>query len=147
MKVLIIHHLEPIWQKGYGGFGESFESLQEKFLAYLSENSFQRVILTRFEDWRACSSEGYFSELLDLISEVRDYAYGWEAEMFQDESDYCEGGTHSEVVYLPEWLKQLKKRGAQVTLTGAFEGECIEDMEIALSHLEIPFTKARSLIL
>jgi hypothetical protein len=149
VKVLIIHHLEPCWNSGYQSKGESFESLQEKFIEFLNENSFTKVILTRFEDWTAKIEDGYFHEFLEKVSRVYDYAYGWEWEQFAeytpDEIEVCEGGNHSQCVLIADWMHELK--GADVTISGAFDGECIEDLEIALNHLEIPFTREESLIL
>jgi hypothetical protein len=112
-KVLIIHHLEPMWESGYRGIGgTSFDRLQENFIEFLQENEFDKVILTRFEDYKATVAEGYFPELLEFISKVEEYSYAWEAEMFQDASEYCEGGNHSQVVWLVNVSKSWKSRCA-----------------------------------
>jgi hypothetical protein len=147
VKVLVIHHLEPCWGSGYSRFGTTFDELQEKFLDFLSENEFDRVILTRFEDWTAEPAHGYFPELLERISQVHDYGYGWERECMKENPDrFCEGGSHSEVVEIADWMIPLKK-ASQVHIAGAFDGECIEDLEIALRHLEIDFNRIEKLII
>ncbi len=146
MRVLIIHHLEKCWESGYCGFGLSFERLQEKFVEFLQENSFDRIILTRFEDWKATPEDGYFPEFLEFISEVRDYAYGWDKECTKgNEERFCVGGTHSDFVLIDDWM--LKLRGCDVTISGAFDGECVEDLEIALSHLGIEYKREENLII
>lgn len=145
MKVLIIHHLEPMWSEGYEKFGTTFERLQEKFIDFLSENSFDRVILTRFEDWGASVAEGYFPELLEHINVFHPYAYGWDNECAENDPErFCEGGSHSEAVLIDDWMLPLKR--AAVTISGAFDGECIEDLEIALRHVGVNFTREESLI-
>lgn len=143
--VLIIHHLEPMWESGYRRFGTSFDELQEKVVEFLSENPFGRVILTRFEDWRASCEDGYCWQLLNLINEVQSYAYGWEANCLEEFPDrFCKGGNHSEAVLIDDWIVAL--RGCNVTICGAFDGECIEDLEIALRHVGIDFKREESLI-
>jgi hypothetical protein len=47
-------------------------------------------------------------------------------------------------VYIADWMRSLS---GDVYISGAFEGECIEDLEIALSHLRIEFKKVRQLII
>lgn len=144
-KVLILHHVEPMWSAALQRFGTSFERLQEKILDFLENNVFDKIILTRFEDWKACPSEGYYPELLERVSNVHDYAYGWEKSELENNPDlFCEGGTHSEAVYLADWMLPLKR--AQVTIAGAFDGECIEDLEIALRYLGVNFQREESLI-
>lgn len=147
MKVLIIHHLEPMWEEGYNRIGRTtFEELQERFAQFLAENEFDRVILTRFEDYTAGPEDGYFEEFLQHVSEVRDYAYGWDKDCIEgNEERFCEGGTHSQYVLLDDWMLRLK--GCDVTISGAFDGECVEDLEVALTHLEIPFRREQSLII
>jgi len=49
-KILIIHHLEEMWNSGYKKFGNTnFFDLEYRFFEFLSENNFDRVILTKFE--------------------------------------------------------------------------------------------------
>ena len=133
MKVLIIHHLEEIWESGYRKFGTSYEALQERFVNYLEENSFDRVILTRFEDFNL-GPEHYL--IGPYINKVHDYAYGWEAQERENYPEmFVDGGAHSEVVLVTDWIKEM--RGHKVYLSGAFIGECLEDIEIALKSQDI----------
>jgi len=128
MKVLIIHHLEEMWQAGYKKFGTDYESLQELFVEYLTENEFDHVILTRFEDWKL-GDEHYL--IAPFINKVYDYAYAWDAECLENDPDnFVKGGDHSEAVLITDWIKNL--RGHEVYLSGAFIGECLEDIQIAL---------------
>ena len=53
------------------------------------------------------------------------------------------GGNHSEVVIVPEWMENLK---GEVFICGAFDGECIEDLEIALKGANKEFKRVEHLI-
>jgi hypothetical protein len=133
MKILLIHHLEPIWENGYKMFGTSFEEQLEKVREFLNENSFDRVILTQFENWKLTPEHWPIAE---FITENYDYAYGWEEEaMKENPSDFVPGGNHSQVVYIPDWVKALK--GQTVHLIGAFKGECLEDITIAMESQNV----------
>lgn len=178
MKTLIIHHLEDCWEQGYKNRGTSFSELCEKFGKYLTQNEFDKVILTRWENHEA-HAEDYIYEsdeledfdgeqypvqrsLTEFIHNVHTYCYGWDFDMIKNEDDeipeknengeyttehgetYCEGGSHSQIVLVDDWMKQLPKEN--VFISGAFDGECVEDLEIALTHLNIDYTRVSSLI-
>lgn len=158
MKTLIIHHLEPMWEEGYKNNSTSFNQLLELFNEHLEDNQYDRIILTRFEDFQVEPEiYGYFA---DLVDKVYSYGYAWCRDMFDDEDileqideggivktdcgDYVEGGSHSELVLIDDWMYDL--RGQEIYISGAFDGECIEDLEIALGALEIPFKRVSELI-
>jgi len=144
MKVLIVHHLEPMWEASLIKLsGKDCFEWCLNVRDHIEENGFDKVILTQFEDWKA-QDVHIETGLADYVSEWHDYGYGWEPDMFLNENEYVEGGSHSEVVHTPEWIKGLK--GSEVHLCGAFDGECIEDMEIALSACVGEFTRIENLI-
>ncbi len=85
-------------------------------------------------------------ELAEKITNVYDYAYGWEKDQLTEYPEmFTEGGNHSGAVLLADWMRPLK--GCQVRIAGAFDGECIEDLEIALRALEVKFTRIEKLII
>ena len=147
MKTIIIHHLETMWTWGLKKAGTSFEEVSHNVLLHLLDNEYDRVILTRFEDNRLEDAH-YEAGLGEFIDIVEDYAYGWEEGSIDGQlgTDWTEGGSHSEIVLLTEWMHELKTLGSAVDLCGAFDGECIEDMEIALSSLGIDFNRLNHLI-
>lgn len=181
MKVLIIHHLELVWEDGYERAGESFESLAAKVIAHIMKNDYDRVILTRFEDsdfgsehhtYLEIESEDYESDYQNVASHVNDvfeYGYGWDIDILKDsyywdredlqdvieydqlpediKSEWGMGGHHSEIVMIEEWMKELKNKKCDVYICGAFDGECIEDLECALNHIDLDFTRINSLII
>lgn len=148
-RVCIIHHLEEMWSDGYRKFGTSFDQEAEKIIDYLENETFDRVILVRFED-HELSNEHYLSGLSEYVDEVEAYGYGCEREWAEDcypdgEDDiWAEGCEHSEVVMLDDWIKSLK--GKEVTLTGAFENECILTLSTAMDHCEVDYTREEGLI-
>ena len=168
MKVLVIHHLEPTWSQAYINFGcTTFEELCEKTAAHIEASSYDKVILTQFEQTELENHYPYYP-LIGLVNDIREYGYGWDAASMADEDEdgepedvlaiideqgeykdrfcnvVCKGGNHSEVVLVDSWMRSLV--GCEVDICGAFDGECIEDLEIALSHLKIDFNRVESLI-
>ena len=63
--------------------------------------------------------------------------------MLDNPDRFCEGGSHSEAVLIEDWM-QLS--GEDVYISGAFDGECIEDLEIALRHCQVKFSRIEDLI-
>lgn len=148
-KVLIIHHLEECWSRGFGMHGTSFHNEAEKILDHLRETEYDQVILTRFEDHRL-GEEHYDSGIAEYITDVQVYAYGWEHEeskqLGRKGVNWAPSGGHSEIVLLEEWMRVLKRRKAEVFLCGAFDGECIEDMEVALDAVGVSYQRLNRLI-
>lgn len=149
MKVLIAHHVESMWGPSLLKLhGVSSEELIQSIGEFCEENDIDSIILTRFEDWEQEDLHRHFWVNFNVT--VHTYGYGWCSDMFEDEEDheyledYVEGGNHSEMVLIENWMYELK--GHEVFLTGCFDGECIEDMEIALNHCEVPFERVESCI-
>lgn len=142
MKILILHHVEPIWESGLLKFAKlSFNDLEEKFYEHFQENQYDKVILTRFEDWKINDDYNLIGQ---YINKVETYDYGWTKELCeQNELEYCEGGNHSEVVWIADWQKELK--GHEVYISGGFRGACLEDLQIALDHLNINYKEIKEL--
>lgn len=164
MKVLIIHHLEPCWSSGYDNKGTSFEELLDEFNSHLDDHKYDHVILTRFEEPRL--EYEIYGDFKHRINSNYVYGYAWDlycidpepekledliefepkADLWLDHSGnlWTNGGHHSEIVSVPEWMIDL--RGCDVFISGAFDGECIEDLEIALDSLDIGYTRLENLI-
>ena len=147
MNVLILHHVETMWAESLLKIGGvDFETFLWDIKEHIEENDYDKIILTRFE---GCELESEHWSIAEYISEVQEYACGWCADMYDSDYhiegvDYCEGGQHSEVVELQQWQHNLK--GHNVNLAGAFDGECIDDMETALNFLSVPFERIEHLI-
>ncbi len=144
MRVLIIHHLESMWNESLKRIaGKDFESICFELVSALERRKkFDLVILTQFENWKPEDTH-HETGLSSFVDKWEDYAYGWDLDESEETEriglDFVEGGNHSRHVYTPDWIKNLK--GNKVTLCGAFDGECIEDMEIALKSCDVDFKR------
>lgn len=146
MRVLIIHHLEEEWNESYKRYGTSFSKEAAKVVDHIDENDYDLVILTRFEQ-DELGEEHLWHGLDSLVDKVYAYGYSWERDMIPDfphNQKWCDGGYHSEIVLIEDWMEELK--GHEVDLCGAFDGQCIEDMEFALSHVGVEFNRIEELI-
>lgn len=168
MKTLIIHHLEPEWSHGYLQHGTTFAQLCEKFAQHLDETEYDQVILTQFNYTRLDEAWPY-EPLIGRIDQQHEYGYGYEIDSFINDDDeredaentlescgeyvtqygvkLCNGGNHSSVLPIDDWMMELKRKNSQVFISGAFDGECIEDLECVLKHIGIDFNRIESLII
>ena len=104
MKILIIHHLESMWESGYKKQGESFESLAEKVINHIKESDYDKVILTQLENnspqeehytyimdessYNEDSGEHDYNCIADFVTSWESYGYGWEfGQVTLNESD------------------------------------------------------------
>lgn len=152
-KVLILHHLEPYWNDALNShFNTSFTELAYNAISHIESEEYDEVIITNFE----LNRDQYYDidngvELLELSMRVVEYGYdGWERDSFRyngvEGVDYCDRGNNSEVVMLEDWTKELKEKECEVFVGGCFDGECLEDLEVALDYLEIPYNRVEELI-
>lgn len=144
MKTIIIHHLQEMWDGGLRNLGTSFEDMLENTVEHLELNHYDKIIVTNFEAGFNLDDEQM--ALAHFYPIVYEYGYGWDKEMFEDNEHapkYVDGGSHSEVVVVDEWMEDLR---GDIYLCGAFDGECIEDMEIALRGAGKEFKRIENLI-
>lgn len=159
-KVLIIHHLEMTWETGYNNHETSFYELASKIKTHIKKSNYDKIVLTQFENYKP-QHEHYQSGIADLVTNWFDYGYGWDkegceveekigcnGEVFQDNygNEYVKGGDHSEIVLITDWMKELGRYKDNVSICGAFDGECIEDLEIALTACDVKFRRLEKLI-
>jgi hypothetical protein len=145
--ILICHHFEPYWEDSLKRFQTCFKDFQNRIIKHIKRSVYDEIIITRFEDYKIKPGEydDFFFNLENL--KFYDYSYGWETyQKDEDPDNFVEGGAHSEVVLIPDWLRNLSLNRKNVHLCGAFEGECIEDMEIALKAVAIKYKKLKNLI-
>lgn len=145
MSVLIMHHLEPEWELEYQKRGTSFENEIERFRKYLSEHDYDSVILTRFQDDHI--NEFEYDPIRSYVDAVYNYSYGW-CERDRDTSPHlmwCDGGVHSRCVLVSDWIQDLCDD--YVYISGAFDGACLDDLVIALNHVNARISRVNSLIL
>jgi len=141
-----------MWSTGFERLGHDLYEYAERLISHLDRLEYTRIILTQFEDWKP---EAFHDEigLTPYICQWEEYGYGWCREMFDNDEQFIdneghtwvEGGEHSEIVLIDEWMHNL--RGHTVSICGAFDGECIEDLEIALEGANVPFKRINDLII
>lgn len=151
MKVLILHHVESMWAANMWSHRQViYEHYLEQVKEHIDESEYDRVHLNMFEGYQL-EPEHY--PIAEDVTQVNTYGYGLTADMFDPEGgpglgegvDYCEGGVHSEVVELQDWMHGLL--GHEVYIAGAFDGECIEDLEIALTYVGVDYSRVEALII
>ena len=144
MRTLIIHHLETIWDFGYRKSGTNMIELCLKIKEHIENIGYDKIILTRFEDGEL-QCEHYETGLGYYIDKVEVYGYGWDKSCLDGSNpdDWTEGGAHSEYVYLAEWMRYLE---GEIHICGAFDFECIEDLQIALRALNKKYRRVEELI-
>lgn len=148
---LIIHHFDSMFDEGLQKLGKSLESMSEELIDFMIENkdNIDKVILTTFEDHILTEPEQFrISEMayeLNMNFEHITYAYGWSRDVIDED---CENYPESErdikwiqatrgyssdddVLEIEEWHRELK--GKNVVLTGAFDGECLNDLNTVLN--------------
>lgn len=167
MAILLAHHLEELWDDSLKKYDTSFDEEVGKLSDFIKHSGVEidKIIVTSFEniDW----DEGHFpliqtAESLDIPIELQTYAYGmqrvtndeYSMAQYPDEKEnitWCYGereyhereGEEQDVLDIDEWIVELK--GSEVILVGAFEGECLNDMETILENQEISFHKVDEL--
>lgn len=146
MKILILHHVEEMWESGFLSYGTSFEEVVQNILDHIENSEYDQIILTRFED-HELGIEHHKSGLSAYVDKVYPYMYGWEKSEVENNPHvkWVDGGSHSEVVPIDDWMEDLHDH--DVDLCGAFDGECIEDMEMALNGIGVRFNRLESLII
>lgn len=138
MKVLVLHHIEPEYQDFFNS-----EDLFRELFKHLRRDTYDRIILSTL-------SGIIYPDLRGTITEHREWDYLWESPFDAEyESWYSEYGydrndvipvpTVHKWTYLYDWIKSLK--GHAVTVASGLRGECLLDLETALSHLGISFTR------
>lgn len=149
MRTLIAHHLEPMWESGYQkAAGLTTDELCRMVGEHCKNIGYNKIIITRMEEF--CLEDCHYDNGLGQ-AEVRTYGYGWVEQHVKawidcgnDASDWVEGGAHSNFVFIAPWMRQLT---GEVHICGAFDFECIEDLEIALRHLDIDYKRIEDLII
>lgn len=145
MNVLIIHHLQPMWSDGLKkNHGLTSEQVMRRMAKFLRKTDYDKVILTQFDHWKP-DYEHIETGLADLVDEWVEYGYGWDKNDFEQHPEiFAKGNIHSEYVLIAEWMRNLK--GHSVTICGAFDSECIDDLQTALEHLEIEYQRLEEFI-
>ena len=143
MKVAVLHHVQKCWEAGLRNHaGVSLHKWIRAIAKHLHAKQYDKVILTMFDAWQL---EDIHEPISEFISEIHEYGFGWDkwaippkerVPYARGEIDrgtgWVEGGSHSNIVMVDPWMHTLKLD--TVTTIGCFRGECLEDIEIALTN-------------
>jgi len=137
-----------MWDSGLRMFHDTnFFEMLDNVIEHIDNSNYSKIIVTNFEAGFDLDDEQ--KKLQRFFPEVYDYMYGWEREEVEswgdriEGKDFCDGGSHSEVVLIDEWMHNLE---GEIDICGAFDGECIEDLEIALQGAGKEFNRLEHLI-
>jgi len=142
MKVLIVHHVEPMWESL---FDLTPEEYVDQIINYIDDHAYDKIIMTTME------GDGY-EELGYKCDTHEEWSYGWEdpeeyPQWYNDSSidpaDIIPANGH-EFTYLYPWIKNLK--GSKIDLIGGAWSACLEDLTNALDHLNIEYNMIVKLI-
>lgn len=160
MNIMILHHFSDYWEHSLNNLGTSYETELEKVIDYLEHEDIHKVILPLCERDQL---EFCHNELLEVCNEkgidleVYDYFYGWlkehdnNGENYTEENEnitWCQGTrphhTDNDVVEIADWMHELQDNN--IIISGAFDGECVADLEAALDALDINYKREEGLI-
>lgn len=152
---LILHHFESHWNHGLSKFGLSIENMSDQIIDFLSNKrpDINNIIITRFEgiDFELEHAKiQQFAEDKNIEIRIEEYAYSYYRESFPN-SDYDliiptrDNSDPDNVLPVMDWQKELKEHKS-VILAGAFEGECVRDMEDILLYTRGDFEKIDELV-
>lgn len=164
MSVLVLQHFEEYWREGLANNGTDFETECQKVLDFiLHQEDLTEVIVTRFEHDDFGNEHGNLIELCEskgIRATCHEYGYAWSKEGYANDLEnspyaennfnktWCQGTRdyHGEddVIEIAEWMLPLKRE--KVYLGGAFEGECIADIEAAFNAIDIDYEEVDGLI-
>ena len=146
-KVLILHHIEPMWEACFNAY-----ELVKKCLTHINRSKYDKIILATFE----CSKQELYDypeyiPLVEKIDELQNWSYAWGSDIDTAASDfggspddYIYVSTPHETAYLYDWIKDLK--GCQVSVAGGHRDECLQDLIETLEHLDIKYKKIEQCI-
>lgn len=164
MNVLLLQHFESYWEGPLRDLhNTSFEECMNNVLDFVaSRDDIDKIIITLFEDYELNHEYEKLQRLCDkkdIEIEAHTYGYAWYKDPDPEETaypestrniDWCPGTRdhHGEedVIEITEWQKELKSLDCKVFLGGAFEHECLKDMEAALDTLEVNYERVEGLI-
>tara|TARA_B100000700_G_scaffold71271_1_gene79256 strand:- start:23153 stop:24787 length:1635 start_codon:yes stop_codon:yes gene_type:complete len=162
MNILIAHHFSDYWESGFLRYNTSYQDELYKLIDFIENKNIDKIILPLFESHELEDCHYPLIELCNeknILIEVHEYGYGWRRELddefilnsypiekLNNTWTYGKRFDHTEedIVIIEDWQKQLK--GHKVYLAGAFEDECITDIEAAFESIQLEYERVEGLI-
>jgi hypothetical protein len=157
MNILILHHFSDYWSDGMASHKTSYEDELEKVIDYLRNEKIHKIILPLYESNVLLDCHKKLSDVCceeNIEIDIHSYGYNWKkdhVEFCKDEDlgiTWCQGQREdhgdNDVVLIANWMHDLK--GNNIIIAGSFEGECVNDLETALSSAGINYKKESTLV-
>lgn len=158
LNTLIIHHFESVWNDGLAKFDMNMEKMSDQIIDFLSEKrpDINNIIITRLE---GINYEHEHSKILEFAKEndinirIEEYGYSYYPENFTKETlktlDTVKptryNSDENNILPIMDWQKELKHHKS-VAISGAFDGECVRDMEDIVLHTRGNYERVDELI-
>jgi len=158
LNTLILHHFESHWSDGLAKFSLDMEKMSDQIIDFLSEKrtDINNIIITRFE---GIGYEPEHTKLREYAKEhdiqirIEEYSYSYYPDNFTDNQlktlvtvkPTRDNSDEDNILPVDDWQKELKDHKS-VSLAGAFEGECVQDMEDILLHVRGDYNKIDELV-
>lgn len=158
LNTLILHHFESHWSDGLAKFSLDMEKMSDQIIDFLSEKrtDINNIIITRFEgvDYEPEHTKlREYAKEHDIQIRIEEYAYSYYPDNFTDKQlktletvkPTRDNSDEDNILPVDNWQKELKEHNS-VSLAGAFEGECVQDMEDILLHVRGDYNKIDELV-
>lgn len=150
-QILIVHHVEPMWERAFDG------AFLHRVERHLRRSYYERTIFTTLEGEKPCNLSKYtdlygwrFDSIADALKshnlQVEDWMYGFaKGEHPDTDKDLIPVTTPHEWAYVYDWIKQLRPWSGRIKLIGGHRHECLADLEQTFDSLHIKYTTLRHL--
>lgn len=151
MNILWLHHFEDDWNYSMKEFNTNYEKELIKILNYLENENIDKVLVTRFLKNKSGDCHEFliaFCQIKGIQIEFKEYGYGFR----NDDNQYKKkdfgkswiygnrsGHDENDILIIEDFQRELKNH--TIFLGGAFENECLNDVETVMNHLNINYTK------
>lgn len=144
MKILICHHIEPHWDKSLRKHGTSFLKLEEAVTKHVRRAKYDKVIVVRFETYSFDRDICDYETLYPYISDIVEYGVYYGNDYREEGFEHAYVSAHEGYAPIAEWMYNLREH--QISICGAFDGQCVADLEACLNHLKIKYRRIEDLI-
>lgn len=158
LNTLILHHFESKWNDALQKFDLDMEKMSNQIIDYLSTKGehINNIVITKT---KGVDVEPEHNKIMkyaldnEIQISIQEYGYSYYKENFTDDELKNEefiiptrdNKDKDNILPIKEWQKELSLHNT-VSIAGAFEGECIRDMEDIVLHTRGEYDKVKELV-